>query len=767
MKTAVQGYPRIGARRELKLALEKYWNGKIDATALEKVASDIRKSNWQTLKPLDYVPVGDFSLYDKVLDTACMLGVIPERFRLAPLTNTADRHPLYLAMARGTTIAGNNIPALEMTKWFNTNYHYLVPEISSTQEYQLNAAELLAQVKEAQTFGIKNALPILIGPLTFLLLSHLDEGVSFADHLHRVTQAYAQLLANLSELGISWVQLDEPMLVSSQSEAYRDALRSCYEQLQATEINILVQTYFDHVGSHYSTLCELPIQAVGLDFVHGAENLEFVEKQGFPQDKTLFAGLVDGRNVFIADIPKIESQLKRLLNKIDADRLVASTSCSLLHVPITVAQESKMPDHVKSGIAFAAEKIRELQLIGNNALHRIQGDASKIDPAYEQLIKHRQEFLKHPDRHNNTVQERVDQFAPTARGSFADRDKSQKQHLHLPPLPTTTIGSFPQTKEVRSLRRRLRKGELGLEQYRAEIQKLIETWVRWQEEIGVDVLVHGEFERNDMVEYFGEQLDGFLFTQHGWIQSYGSRCYKAPIVYGDVHRNQPLTVRESVYAQSLTNKPVKGMLTGPVTILNWSFVRDDLGRNQVCKQIALAIRDEVLDLEKNGIRIIQVDEPALREGLPLQAEKHADYLDWAVTCFHWTVNGVQDATQVHTHMCYSYFNDIMPEIIKMDADVISIENARSSNELLQVFREVEYPNYIGPGVYDIHSPNIPTQEELAAQIQGILEVLPAERVWINPDCGLKTRKPEEVRPSITNMVKATMQVRTDIGATGS
>ncbi len=704
MKTSIQGYPRLGKKRELKFALENYWDSKITLSELCDISKQIQSDNWNTQSKLSFQPVGDFSLYDKMLDMAVLLGVIPERFAKAD----------YFEMARGAQ-------ALEMTKWFNTNYHYLIPEFDSNfPKHPVDHSVILSQIAWAKQCQVKNPVAVLMGPMTFLALSR------GAQQPEIIFERYADLLNAIAKTGIDWVQIDEPILATSQN---LDALKGYYAKLTGSPLKIIIQTYFDHVGEHYTWLRDLPVEGIGLDFIYGPENFDLITQHGFPHHKLLFAGLIDGRNVFAASKTEVEQCTRFLLEHIPEQQLVLSTSCSLLHVPLTIKGETHLPP----GLAFAEEKIREV--LGIQFHTEV---ATKPNPA---------------------VRQRIANHKPVERSPYVKRSEIQQAHLNLPTLPTTSIGSFPQTQEIRALRHKLIQKEITPENYDQQIQQYIQDWVRWQEQIGMDVLVHGEFERNDMVEYFAQQLQGFVFTQQGWVQSYGSRAYRAPIVYSDVSRPKSMTVKESVFAQSLTSKPVKGMLTGPVTMLNWSFVRPDLSREQVCKQIALALRDEVLDLEKHGIKMIQVDEPALREGLPLQQDKQQAYLDWAVEAFHWTVNEVQDKTQIHTHMCYSDFENIIEDIRKLDADVLSIEFARSHTQLLELLRDKHYTNAVGPGVYDVHSPAIPSVDDLKKQISKLLDKLPAKQLWVNPDCGLKTRKTDEARQALAHMVEAAREVR--------
>jgi len=755
MKISLLGMPRIGAARELKTALEGFWNGKITAQQLENTGAELRQENLQLLQKLnfDYIPCNDFSYYDRMLDLMLMLGIVPERFAVPELPNGSPKQ--YFAMARGTVIDGQNIPALEMTKWFNTNYHYLVPELPPPIEFQPRPELLIQQIREAVALGIKPA-PVLIGPVTFLMLSHLPDGINPAAYFPALTEAYDRIVRALAAEEITAVNFEEPALVLDECTPLLPGLRDFFTTLRnSTPTELFVHTFFDSLHENYSAVINLPVHGFGLDFVNGIDNLASFKQYGFPHDKVLFAGVIDGRNIWRADAFRIDEVIRVVKEKLSLNKLVLTTSCPLLHCPVSLAAETGLPEEHRRYLAFAREKVEELAEL-RHIYH--EGRPEALD-ALKQL---RRAFFNDTSRYCGDVRERC-LHADALRGKrsepFAQRSAAQQRLLQLPPLPTTTIGSFPQTAELRRFRKACRDGKISVSEYENGIRQRIADVIKLQEEIGLDVLVHGEFERNDMVEFFGERLDGYLFTANGWVQSYGSRCVKPPIIFGDIHRPDTMSVDEIVYAQSLTDKPVKGMLTGPVTMLNWSFVRDDLPRQEVCFQLAMAIREEVLDLERNGIKIIQVDEPALREGLPLHREQRPIYLKWAVECFRTTVSSVSPATQIHTHMCYSNFNEIIDEIIAMDPDVISMENSRSGNDLLQIFRTRQYPNQIGPGVYDIHSPNVPTQEELQAEITRLLQVFPVEKLWINPDCGLKTRKDEEVIPSLKNMVAAARSFR--------
>ena len=767
MQTTIHGFPKIGHSRELKFALEKYWKGAITLNELEETAKNLRLDNLNFLKNkgLDLIPVGDFSYYDKVLDTCCMVGAVPERFTFDKNKVSRD---LYFSMARGIKSDSGNVAPMSMVKWFNTNYHYIVPELSADTQFIPADDFILELVDEALEVGIK-AKPVLLGPVSFLLLGRTSDNSRPVELIDRLLPVYEEIISSLAEKGVEWIQLDEPCFATSQiGGAERLALKKAYEKLSAAAGNtkIVVQTYFDHVGENYSTLASLPVQGLGLDFVYGPENLDLLKKEKFPADKTLFAGVVNGRNIWTFDPDKVLSTLKELESALGGkDRVIVSSSCSLMHVPVSREGETNLPDEVFQALSFAKEKVAEIVAVAEEFEGaEISGDSKAVlSAARESISVSRSSSL----RHDPEVQKRLtslDSNSFERLSPYSKRAEAQKNNLGLPLLPTTSIGSFPQTVELRKARARFRKGELSRDEYENTMREDIRNVIKLQEELDIDVLVHGEPERNDMVEYFGEQLSGYYFTKNGWVVSYGSRCVKPPIIYGDVSRPEPMTVEWAKYAQSQSERPVKGMLTGPVTILNWSFVREDIPRRETCLQIGLAIRDETVDLESAGIKVIQIDEPALREGLPLQEGKQKEYLDWSVDAYKLSQAGVQDGTQIHTHMCYSDFNTIIEEIIRMDADVISMENSRAKGLLLKVFREREYPNEIGPGVYDIHSPLVPETDEMVAHLREILEVLPKERVWVNPDCGLKTRNYEEVNPSLKNMVEAAKIVRKEIGA---
>lgn len=737
------GFPRIGENRELKRALESFWGGKISQNELEKVAKELRAKHWAEQKGLDYVCVNDFSFYDNVLDLAYTLGAKPARFQhLSGLGG-------YFAMARGH----KDGLACAMTKWFNTNYHFVVPELSSNDIYKVDASAIVNQYKEAKALGYKPKIS-LIGIFTFVALSKITQG-EFAEVFNSIKAAYFTLLDELARLDSSvLIEFSEPIFTRGVDERFYDLIKPTYDAIANKGIKAVVSTFFEHSNEASEILLESKIYGLGLDFIYGEKNTQILAKLA-ASDKVLYAGVIDGRNIWIADLESKLALLEQIATHIPKERIVISSSCSLLHAPYSKAAESKMDSEILSWLSFGLDKIDELLTL--DVLFRAPNDSarSKLE-SNQALIATRRSSSK---IHNGAIKARLESTLKTMRDeSFAARIKAQRAALAYPDLATTTIGSFPQTQEIRALRLGYKKGAISKEQYDEGIKAYIKDCIAFQEEIGLDVLVHGEPERNDMVEYFGEQMKGFVFSQNAWVQSYGSRCVKPPIIYGDVSRPKAMTTEWITYAQSLTKKLVKGMLTGPVTILNWSFVRDDVPRSVVCKQIALGIADEIDDLQKAGIKIIQVDEAAFKEGYPLRAENIAEYERWALECFKIATANAESSTQIHTHMCYSEFNDIIKTIQALDADVISIETARSGNRLLQVFKEVGYKHEIGPGVYDIHSPRVPSVEELEAQIRALLEVLPKEQLWINPDCGLKTRKWEEVKPSLENLVKATKNV---------
>ncbi|MBN1141036.1 MAG: 5-methyltetrahydropteroyltriglutamate--homocysteine S-methyltransferase [Deltaproteobacteria bacterium] len=755
MKSHVLGFPRIGAERELKQALEDYWNGAIDDGALIAVGDRLRERHWrfQAQAGLSLVATGDFSFYDQVLDTAVMLGAIPPRFReLNPGPPSEFSLKNYFRMARGD--AARNLAPLEMTKWFDTNYHYLVPEFTPDLEFHPGPAPIVAATQAAKELGYCPK-PVLLGPVTFLALGKELGAADRWSRLDEILPLYAKVIAQLAPC-CEWLQIDEPILATDLSQPARDAFPSALKALKkaAGATRVLLATYFGELGDNLGLALGSGCDALHLDLVRAPGQLEQVLER-LPPEMALSAGIVDGRNIWRNDLGRSAEILRNIAARIGSERLLVASSCSLLHTPVDLDLETDLDPVLKSWMAFAVQKCRETAV-----LHELLTGCDRGPILAEQAaaLASRRD---HPRVCREKVRSRCAAVSPKdleRHSPFAVRKECQRW-LKLPLLPTTTIGSFPQTAEIRSMRLQYRRGTVDRNRYEEFMRRQIADAIRCQEELGLDVLVHGEPERNDMVEYFGQQLDGFCFTRNGWVQSYGSRCVKPPIIYGDVSRPAPLTVPWIRYAQSLTPKPVKGMLTGPVTILCWSFVRDDLPRSEVCKQLALAVRDEVLELEEAGIRIIQIDEAALREGLPLRRKDYDTYLRWAVDCFRLAVSGVEDATQIHTHMCYSEFNTIVPWIAAMDADVISIESSRSRMELLEAFHAFEYPNDIGPGVYDIHSPRVPTVEEMAGLLQKALDVVPAERLWVNPDCGLKTRGWPESLASLRNMVAAAARLR--------
>ncbi len=749
------GFPRIGARRELKRALESHWRGESDAAQLLATAAELRARHWRLQRDagVDVPPSNDFSLYDHVLDTAFLFDAIPGRYRAL-----ADRDPLaaYFTMARGLQQPGIDLHALEMTKWFDTNYHYLVPELHAGQRFALRGDKPLAEYREAKALGIETR-PVLLGPVSFLLLSKTIDGSDPLDLLDALLPAYAQLLGALKAEGAQWVQLDEPVLVQDLDDTARAAFRHAYARLaDAPHPDILLATYFGALDDNLALAASLPVQGLHVDLVRAPEQLDAVLR-ALPAGRVLSLGLVDGRNIWRNPLDNALILARYARGHRGGDRLWLAPSCSLLHCPVDLALEKKLDAELRGWLAFSRQKLEELRRLAD-ALDGREGAEAALAPAREAAESRR----RSPRVHNPAVKARVAALTAadaTRATPHPQRLPLQAATLRLPPFPTTTIGSFPQTPEVREARARNRSGKLADADYEAFLERQTEQCVREQERIGLDVLVHGEFERNDMVEYFGEQLDGFAFTGNGWVQSYGSRCVKPPIIYGDVSRPAPMTVRWSRYAQSLTDRPMKGMLTGPVTVLQWSFVRDDQERAQTCRQIALALRDEVADLEAAGIRAIQIDEPALREGLPLRHAQRRHYLDWAVQAFRIAASGVADATQIHTHMCYAQFNDIIDSVAALDADVISIETSRSRMELLDAFARFDYPNQVGPGVYDIHSPRVPDRAEMVDLLRKAADVLPAEKLWVNPDCGLKTRGWPETRAALEAMVEAAQVLR--------
>ncbi|MGM0561007.1 MAG: 5-methyltetrahydropteroyltriglutamate--homocysteine S-methyltransferase [Pseudomonadota bacterium] len=758
--TANLGFPRIGSGRELKKATESYWSGDLTEEQLLEEAKGLRAHNWQLQKQsgLDIIPSNDFSLYDQVLDTSVMVGAIPEIYGWNGGPVSLET---YFAMARGTRgRTGGDLPALEMTKWFDTNYHYLVPEFTQDQSFALASTKPVDEFLEAQALGIQTR-PVLLGPVSYLLLGK-TVGAEFDPLalLPRLLPVYAEILQRLASAGAQWVQLDEPCLALDLGPEAQDALKQAYGALAEASggLDIMLTTYFGGLGESLETVLDLPVSGLHLDLVRAAEQLDEVLASA-ASELTLSLGVVDGRNVWRSDLETILDRIAPAVKARDTDRLVIAPSCSLLHVPIDLDMEEDLDPDLRSWLAFAVQKVEEVSILGR-ALNEGRDAVADSLEASAQAVKARRSSSKIHDAAVETRLQSITRDMARRSSEHSTRRELQQQSLNLPAFPTTTIGSFPQTADIRKARAAHAKGRLSHDDYQAFLRRETEAAVRRQEEIGLDVLVHGEFERNDMVQYFGEQLSGFAFTRHGWVQSFGTRYVRPPILYGDVSRPQPMTVEMTAYAQSLTDRPVKGMLTGPVTLLQWSFVRDDQSRAETCRQIALALRDEVADLEQAGIRAIQIDEPAFREGLPLRRAAWRAYLDWAVESFRLTASVVSDETQIHTHMCYSEFNDIMDAIAAMDADVISIETARSKMELLEAFTSFRYPNEIGPGVYDIHAPRCPEVQEMTDLLRKASRRLEARQIWVNPDCGLKTRSWDEVRPALANMVEAAREVRT-------
>ncbi len=752
-KSYVIGFPRIGEQRELKKVLEEFWAKKCSFSKVEEIASNLKKRHWEYQKKagIEYISSNDFSLYDNILDTCIMLNAIPKRFE------ELKAEELYFSMARGN----KNCVAMQMTKWFNTNYHYIVPELSLEDTYKLNASKIINEYNEAKQNGIKTKIN-LIGPITFLGLSkRVDDGDTF-ELLSKILPVYIELFKEISKLDeVVTVQIDEPLLSKDNETKVLSLIKPIYDNLGTitNNIKLIVTTYFEHSNEATKLLVNTPIWGIGLDFLYGRKNLQTL-KEIANNNKKLIAGVVDGRNIWRNDIKNTLKLLEEIATFVPKEDIYISSSCSLLHTPYSLKYEKDLDKNIKNWLSFAIEKLDEINLISKIFFRGLEKLTTDEQKAFIENIKSNEERKTSERIHNKKTQNRVKNFDKLKRdGDFKERIKIQKEFLKYEDLATTTIGSFPQTPEVRKSRQDFKKGEISYESYEKSMKSYIDECIAFQEECGIEVLVHGEPERNDMVEYFGEQLNGFSFSSNGWVQSYGSRCVKPPIIYGDISREKPMTLDWITYAQSKTSKIMKGMLTGPVTILNWSFVRNDLPRSEVSKQIAVALSDEIDDLQNAGIKIIQVDEAAFKEGYPLRKENIKEYETWAVRDFKIAVSTAKKQTQIHTHMCYSQFNDIIKTIEDMDADVISIETARSGNELLKIFKEVGYKQEIGPGVYDIHSPRVPSVEEIVKQIKLLLEVVPKEQLWINPDCGLKTRKYEEVKPSLKNMVEAVKIIR--------
>lgn len=757
----ILGYPRIGDDRQLKRATEAYWKGDIASSELEAVGRELRRGNWQVQRQagLSLVTVGDFAFYDQVLNASLLLGAVPERFNaeddIARGEITLDTA---FRMARGRAPSGTPAAACEMTKYFDTNYHYLVPELYADQEFRLASTRLFSEVEEAMADGHLVKV-VLTGPLSWLWLGKARAGESLdrLSLLDAVLEVYVEILQRLAAQGVEWVQLDEPVLALDLPGSWKAAYERAYFRLQAAPVKLLVAAYFGALGDNLSLALGLPVNGLHVDAVRAPQEVDLLVDRLLPH-KVLSVGAIDGRNIWRSDLAELRDRLSSAAQRL-GDRLWIAPSCSLLHVPVDLARETALDTEFKSWLAFARQKLDETvslaRLLGG---HATDEDQRRLHASSAALASRRSS----PRIHRSAVAQRLAGLtaADSQRASrYSRRAEVQRRKLELPLFPTTTIGSFPQTEEIRAARRRHRNGELSDADYATQMKAEIASAVDIQQQLGLDMLVHGEAERNDMVEYFGERLDGYAFTRFGWVQSYGSRCVKPPILYGDIARPRAMTVEWSAYAQSLTAAPMKGMLTGPVTMLQWAFVRDDQPRAQTCRQIALALRDEVCELEQAGIRAIQIDEPALREGLPLRRSEWPGYLDWAVDAFRLSASGVSDATQIHTHMCYSQFNDIIDAIAALDADVITIETSRSNMELLDAFGDFDYPNEIGPGVYDIHSPNLPEIDWMVALMEKAAERVSPERLWVNPDCGLKTRRWEEVKPALANMVEAARVLR--------
>lgn len=767
MQTHNLGYPRIGSQRELKKASEQYWSGKISVQQLLQTGKTIRQQNWQLQKDagIDIIPCNDFSFYDQVLDISLMVGAIPERYHSLMEAKQLPDIDLLFAMARGYQKDGYDVTAMEMTKWFDTNYHYIVPEFTANQKFSLYSTKVLNEFLEAKSNGI-NTKPVLLGPISYLLLGkEKEEGFHRLELIKKLLPVYLEVLKKLDDANAHYIQFDEPCLALNLSEAERNTIVKTYQEIRSKfpHLHIILASYFECYGQNLQTALSLPVQTIHLDLVRCPSQLDDILTTDFVRTKTnLSLGVVDGRNIWKNDFQQSLAFIDKVVEKIGIERVWVAPSCSLIHSPCDLDLETNdktLTPEIKQWLAFAKQKIDELVILKKLSTKE---DAEATNIKWQENKAANESRKTSALIHNQKVKQRV--AAITERDAhrtndFSVRKLKQQEALHLPMFPTTTIGSFPQTTEVRSWRAKFKKGELTQEQYDDLIAKETEEAIRWQEETGIDVLVHGEFERNDMVEYFGEQLDGFTFSKNGWVQSYGSRCVKPPIIYGDVSRPTPMTLRWTSFAQSLTKQWVKGMLTGPVTILQWSFVRNDQPRSETCTQIALAIRDEVIDLENAGIKIIQIDEPAIREGLPLRKENWHEYLQWAVAAFRISASGVKDDTQIHTHMCYSEFNDIIQNIADMDADVITIECSRSQMELLDAFADFKYPNEIGPGVYDIHSPRVPSKAEMVALMEKAKAVVPVDQLWVNPDCGLKTRHWDETKKALVEMVNAAKELR--------
>ncbi len=760
LKTATLGFPRIGENRELKKAIESYWKQASLENDLQKQASEIRNKNFKTQEKagIHYIPSNDFSFYDQILDAIALFGAVPDRFKHNG--ENIDLN-LYFAMARGAQKDGLDVFAMEMTKWFDTNYHYIVAELKKDQKFKLSSTKIFDEFLEAKKAGFKTR-PVIIGPVSFLLLAKTIDDSNKLDLLPNLLQAYEELFAKLNEIGVQDLQIDEPFLVTNLEKDAINSYIKAYKEIAKFKGNIKLHlaTYFEGLDENCELAFSLNCDSVHIDLVRAPQQLEAALK-AIKENQSLSLGLVDGRNIWINNIKNSVEIAKKAVAKLGKDRVIIASSCQLLHVPVNLKNEDKIDNDIKSWLAFATQKLDEIVAIAKI----VDGQEQEISKFIEENSKANEERKISAKIHNDDVKARVKNLSEddkNRKSEYKSRKKIQENELKLPLLPTTTIGSFPQTAEVRKARADFKAGKISAKEYENFIKEETAKTIKFQEEIDLDVLVHGEFERNDMVEYFGEQLQGFAFTKNGWVQSYGTRCVKPPIIFGDVSRPKAMTVEWSKYAQSLTRKYMKGMLTGPITILQWSFVRDDQARKDTALQIAFAIRDEVVDLEKAGIKIIQIDEAALREGLPIKKENWEEYLSWAVDAFKITASGVEDKTQIHTHMCYSEFNDIIHAIANMDADVISIETSRSNMELLNAFINFKYPNEIGPGVYDIHSPRVPKEEEMENLLNKALSVLKPEQIWVNPDCGLKTRAWNETKQALKKMVDATKKIRAEV-----
>ncbi len=769
IKSHVLGYPRVGAQRQLKWALENYWAGNISQQQLVDEGKSLRVKHWQEQLEagLDFITTGDFAFYDQVLNQSCLLGVIPKRFSDVEQDGNEDNAlDTYFRMARGRSISGKDSAACEMTKWFDTNYHYIVPEFEKGQTFKLNAQQWLAEIQQAQKIT-KKVKPVIIGPLTYLWLGKTQQEFNKLELLPELIEAYGDLLHQTQQLGVEWLQIDEPILALDLPQEWKQAFETCYNQLNSGSLQVLLATYFGDLKDNLNLACQLPVAGLHLDGVRGSAQLSGILDR-LPPYKILSLGIINGRNIWAADLNSCLEQLKPFAQKLK-ERLWVSSSCSLLHVPHDIEQEEGFNTEVKSWFSFAKQKLSEISALAIALSDNV--NVCESEGGTKGIFKRSQDVLvskkSSPWIHDSIIQKNVNSITPkdfARTNSYNFRAKIQKSALNLPLFPTTTIGSFPQTSDIRKARREFKQGGISQALYEATMKTEIARAVIEQENLGLDVLVHGEAERNDMVEYFGQQLQGYLFSQLGWVQSYGSRCVKPPIIAGDISRKQPMTVKWSEYAQSLTTKPMKGMLTGPITMLCWSFTRDDISEESQAYQLALALAQEVKDLEQAGIHIIQVDEPALREGLPLRKNDWQNYLRWAVDAFRLSVAQVQDSTQIHTHMCYAEFNDIIQAISDLDADVITIETSRSNMELLQAFKNFDYPNDIGPGVYDIHSPLVPTKEWMVELLKKANDYIPAQRLWVNPDCGLKTRAWPETQAALKLMVAAASDMRASVEA---